>query len=213
MYFCIVEFCKRYGAVEFAVVPLLWITKKGTKCYWPSSTNKKPLHIFVQTFPLPNKNWRQYKIEKIHFKTESYPAAERELDKIITEVEDIISASNASTETSVIRKRTLSTDVSDSSDNEDNPIQPSNSQQSGSSTAAVITDILPNAIHNETEMLNINLTQWQAPTTSVTPNCPSAIPKQLETPNGRNSTPSALSETLSSNVIIDDQIFYRSSRM
>lgn len=53
---------------QISVVPLVWIHKLDTKCYWPIRTNKISFHEFVKAQTPYKKTWPAYKVQ-IHFKT------------------------------------------------------------------------------------------------------------------------------------------------
>lgn len=65
--FAVVEFLNGDGESrgEISTVPLLWLTKKSTKCYWPNKTFGIPFPQFVQRHTAYKKSWPIYKI-KLH---------------------------------------------------------------------------------------------------------------------------------------------------
>lgn len=69
--FAVVEFLKSgaFQLNEVAVVPLLWVRKNDTKCYWPKNIGKLTLSEFIKKQPAYKKSWPLYKLHKIHFKT------------------------------------------------------------------------------------------------------------------------------------------------
>lgn len=68
--FAVVEFYTYTESVnEVATLPLNWLTKNDTKCYWPITIGKKNFIDFVKSGTIHKSSWPTYKIKKIHIKT------------------------------------------------------------------------------------------------------------------------------------------------
>lgn len=74
--YAVIEFSKKGNRFEsnnqLSVVPLTWIYKNNTKCYWPKVTGKSNVKS-IDDYVLKNipykKSWRTFKIFKIHFQS------------------------------------------------------------------------------------------------------------------------------------------------
>lgn len=68
--FAVVEFLNsdNESTGEISVVPLIWLHKNESKCYWPIRTNNVPFEDFVRALTPFKKSWPSYRV-KIHLKT------------------------------------------------------------------------------------------------------------------------------------------------
>lgn len=57
---------------ELAVVPLLWVFKNDSRCYWPLNTGQSTFSEFVKKQRPYKKSWPVFKIFKIHYKTGNF---------------------------------------------------------------------------------------------------------------------------------------------
>lgn len=62
--FAVVEFLnsEMEPTGEISIVPLIWLIKNKTKCYWPIRTNKVPFTKFVEDLTPFKKSWPTYKV-------------------------------------------------------------------------------------------------------------------------------------------------------
>ncbi|CAG9822889.1 unnamed protein product [Phaedon cochleariae] len=84
--FAVVEFLKSdmESTGEISVVPLMWLHKNQTKCYWPNRTNKIPFQKFVESLTPFKKTWPTYRV-KCHFTCATYEQADNNLKNILTD--------------------------------------------------------------------------------------------------------------------------------
>ncbi|XP_050312880.1 uncharacterized protein LOC126747945 [Anthonomus grandis grandis] len=89
MFYGVVEFQAVSGSFkkELSVVPLTWLIKNESKCYWPLGTHNIPMNEFIKNCPPPKKNWPRYKVLKVHFKTADFELADKQVETIIKEYE------------------------------------------------------------------------------------------------------------------------------
>lgn len=68
--YAIVEFLNSQSesSGEVSIVPLIWLQKNDTRCYWPIRTNKTPFQEFVKSLTPFKKSWPCYKV-RTHLKT------------------------------------------------------------------------------------------------------------------------------------------------
>nr|XP_015840166.1 PREDICTED: uncharacterized protein LOC103313249 [Tribolium castaneum] len=88
--FAVVEFMGTNGdsSHEISIVPLIWLQKNDTKCYWPIKTNNIAFETFVKIQTPFKRSWPLYKIYEVHFKTASYEEAELHLKLLINNSEE-----------------------------------------------------------------------------------------------------------------------------